>query len=165
MMNCDSEKPFLRNICLLLSFKLFRSIDSRCSLQANVVATEAGGITQHISAFQVDLQGNGDLITVLDTPGHQAFHAMRQHGATVTDVIILVVAATEGVRPQTKECIRIAEQANVPVVVAINKCDLHDANPSRTREELLQCGLTLETYATASHLHTLFVTFSPGTAV
>ncbi len=88
---------------------------------------------------------------------------MRQHGATVTDVIILVVAATEGVRPQTKECIRIAEQANVPVVVAINKCDLHDANPSRTREELLQCGLTLETYATASHLLTLFVTLSPGT--
>ena len=71
-------------------------------------------------------------------PGHQAFHAMRQHGATVTDVIILVVAATEGVRPQTKECIRLAEQANVPIVVAINKCDLHDANPSRTREELLQ---------------------------
>ncbi len=63
---------------------------------------------------------------------------MRQHGATVTDVIILVVAATEGVRPQTKECIRIAEQAGVPVVVAINKCDLHDANPTRTREQLLQ---------------------------
>jgi small GTP-binding protein len=71
-------------------------------------------------------------------PGHQAFHSMRQHGATVTDVIILVVAATEGVRPQTKECIRIAEQSNVPIVVAINKCDLHDANPARTREELLQ---------------------------
>jgi small GTP-binding protein len=66
---------------------------------------------------------------------------MRQHGATVTDVIILVVAATEGVRPQTKECIRIAEQANVPIVVAINKCDLHDANPARTREELLQVEL------------------------
>ena len=65
---------------------------------------------------------------------------MRQHGATVTDVIILVVAATEGVRPQTKECIRIAEQANVPIVVAINKCDLHDANPARTREQLLQVG-------------------------
>jgi translation initiation factor IF-2 len=63
---------------------------------------------------------------------------MRQHGATVTDVIILVVAATEGVRPQTKECIRLAKQANVPIVVAINKCDLHDANSSRTREELLQ---------------------------
>ena len=77
---------------------------------------------------------------MLDTPGHQAFHAMRQHGATVTDVIILVVAATEGVRPQTKECIRIAEQANVPIVVAINKCDLHDANPARTREQLLQVG-------------------------
>lgn len=87
---------------------------------------------------------------------------MRQHGATVTDVIILVVAATEGVRPQTKECIRLAEQANVPIVVAINKCDLHDANPSRTREELLQVVLVamvgLAVMSTAS-LFELFYSF------
>ena len=112
--------------------------------KTNVVSSEAGGITQCIGAYQITY--NGKKITFIDTPGHAAFTEMRARGASITDIVIIIVAADDGVMPQTKEAIDHAKAANVPIIVAVNKIDKPDANPDRVLTEMAQNGITPETW-------------------
>ena len=111
--------------------------------KTNVIAGESGGITQHIGAYSVQLE-NGRHITFLDTPGHEAFTAMRARGAQVTDVAIIVIAADDEVMPQTKEAISHAQAAGVPMIIALNKVDKPNANPDKIREQLSGLNILVE---------------------
>ena len=116
--------------------------------KTKVVEGEFGGITQHIGAYQVEVEHNGEKrkITFLDTPGHAAFTEMRARGASVTDIVILVVAADDGIMPQTVEAINHAQAAKVPIIVAMNKMDKPDAKPDRIKQQLTEHNLVVEDY-------------------
>ena len=127
--------------------------------QTNVVSGEAGGITQAIGAYQIKYQGSS--ITFIDTPGHAAFTEMRARGASITDIVIIIVAANDGVMPQTKEAIDHAKAAGVPIIVAINKIDLPGANPEKVKTEMAEAGLIPEEWGG----DTMFVNISAKTGV
>ena len=110
--------------------------------RTNIVSGEFGGITQHIGAYQISK--DNEKITFIDTPGHAAFTEMRARGSKLTDIVVLVVAANDGVMPQTVESIKHAKAAKVPIVVAINKCDLPDADPQKIKNQLLEHELISE---------------------
>jgi len=112
--------------------------------QSNVVATEHGGITQHIGAYQVFVDKSDKWITFIDTPGHAAFTEMRARGSKITDIVVLVVAANDGIKPQTVEAIQHAKAAKVPIIVAINKCDIHGVDTRKIRNQLLEHELVVE---------------------
>ena len=114
--------------------------------KSDVISGEAGGITQHIGAYQVRVGGDDRLVTFIDTPGHEAFTQMRARGAAITDVAVLVVAADDGVKPQTVEAINHARAAGVPIVVAVNKVDKPEANPIKVRQQLTEYDLVAEEY-------------------
>ena len=111
--------------------------------KSNVVSNEFGGITQHIGAYQVKA-GNEELITFIDTPGHAAFTEMRARGSKVTDIVVLVIAADDGIKPQTIEAINHAKAAKVPIIVAINKCDLPNKNITKIKNDLMRFELVAE---------------------
>ena len=127
----------------------------------NVIAGESGGITQHIGAYGVQLEG-GQKIAFLDTPGHEAFTAMRARGAQVTDLVIVVVAADDGLMPQTKEAISHAQAANVPIVFAINKIDVVGANPDKIKEQLAAMDLLVEDWGGKIQSHDISAKFGTG---
>ena len=131
--------------------------------KSEVLKTEAGGITQHIGAYQIhhDHDGVNRAITFIDTPGHEAFTAMRARGAKVTDIAVLVVAADDGIMPQTIEALNHAQAADVPIVVAVNKVDKEGANPDKVRQQLTEYNLIAEEYGG----ETLFVNVSAKSGV
>jgi translation initiation factor IF-2 len=129
--------------------------------KANVIAGEAGGITQHIGAYEVSLEDNRK-ITFLDTPGHEAFTAMRARGAQITDIVIIVVAADDDVMPQTKEAINHAQAAGVPMIFAINKVDKEAANPERIKEQLSQMNILVEDWGGKYQVQEISAKFGQG---
>lgn len=128
-----------------------------CIRQANVTATEAGGITQAVSAYEATVQGaDGEAkITFIDTPGHEAFSGMRAHGAAIADLAILIVAADDGVKPQTREALKVIREAKLPFIVAINKTDKAGANPERVKQELAEAEVLVEGYGGSVPVATL----------
>ncbi|MEX0594828.1 MAG: translation initiation factor IF-2, partial [Patescibacteria group bacterium] len=134
--------------------------------RSNIAAGETGGITQHISAYQINFktkEAKNRKITFVDTPGHEAFSALRAHGASLTDIVILVVAADDGIKPQTIEAIEQAKSANAPIVVAINKADLPGANIDRVKQQLTDHGLNPEDWG--GHTITVPISAKTGSGV